>query len=86
MLDMIETRTVMVASQFIVAKVCDRCRRRAVPGDSDFEAEEFVSIRHNGGYGSVFGDGIRFEIDLCQHCVSELLGGFGRIVHTGVKA
>ncbi|WP_151102999.1 hypothetical protein [Salmonella enterica] len=54
------------------AKTCDRCRRRAEKDDLEFQ--EFLTIDHRAGYGSVFGDGGRLRLDLCQHCVKEILG------------
>ncbi|EBC3771026.1 hypothetical protein DLA12_02760 [Salmonella enterica] len=54
------------------AKTCDRCRRRAEKDDLEFQ--EFLAIDHRAGYGSVFGDGSRLRLDLCQHCVKEVLG------------
>ncbi|ENU8965141.1 hypothetical protein ACE2PP_000673 [Salmonella enterica] len=54
------------------AKTCDRCRRRAEK--DDLEYQEFLTIDHRAGYGSVFGDGGRLRLDLCQHCVKEVLG------------
>lgn len=38
------------------------------------ELYEFVTINFTGGYGSIFGDMNEYECDLCQHCVSKLLG------------
>ncbi|MBC9925395.1 hypothetical protein IT777_26630 (plasmid) [Klebsiella quasipneumoniae] len=54
------------------AKTCDRCRRRAEKDNLEFQ--EFLTIDHRAGYGSVFGDGSRLRLDLCQHCVKEILG------------
>lgn len=76
---MIETKTVPATSEAVVAKVCDRCGRRAESRSPDFECGEFISIRHDCGYGSVFGDGCRIEIDVCQHCISELFGSIARV-------
>ena len=60
---------------------CDRCGRAAWPFDADdiVELQEFLYVCFTGGYGSVFGDGARMEVDLCQHCVKELLGPYLRV-------
>ena len=54
---------------------CDRCGREAEIDDSDCEFHEFTSVDLKAGYGSVFGDGSKVEVDLCQHCLKETLGG-----------
>lgn len=55
----------------ISAKSCDRCRLHAEKNDPEFH--EFLSIDRQAGFGSVFGDGNRLKLDLCQHCVKALL-------------
>lgn len=59
-----------------VSITCDRCGTEA-PIRS-VEGGEFVSISGLGGYGSVFGDGTIYEIDLCQHCVQQTIGEWMR--------
>ena len=61
------------------AIICDRCHRRAECNSDHFEFQEYLSIDNIGGYGSVIGDGTRFQIDLCQHCVKELLLPYARL-------
>jgi len=58
---------------------CDRCGRSAENEPNNFEFEEFLSIDHVCGYGSIIGDGTRLQLDLCQHCVKELLLPFVRL-------
>lgn len=58
--------------------VCDRCGREAEAQGG--EAEELVSIDRVGGYCSIFGDGNRISVDICQHCLKEVLGEWLRIV------
>jgi hypothetical protein len=43
------------------------------------EWQESLQLRFTGGYGSVFGDGTKVAVDLCQHCVKELLGAYCRV-------
>ena len=42
-----------------------------------------TSIGLDAGYGSIFGDGNRVEIDLCQTCVQDTLGAWLRVKTTG---
>ena len=61
--------------------VCDACGLEA---DADsMEAQEYLSHANVGGYSSVFGDGARINVDLCQHCVRSLLGGVMKLGATG---
>ena len=56
---------------------CDRCGRA-----SQAEAigiSEFTSIDFVGGYGSIFGDGSKVEVDLCQQCLQATLGHWLRV-------
>lgn len=66
--------------QEISGYVCDRCGREAAVDDiKELEAEEFVSIERVGGYSSIFGDGNLISIDICQHCLKDVLGEWLRI-------
>jgi hypothetical protein len=81
------------AQPYIQRLICDRCGRQAERDDLDCEFHEFMSIQNRAGYGSIFGDGNRVEVDLCQRCVKDTLGtwlritdphaGFSREVHGG---
>lgn len=55
----------------VSAKSCDRCNYHAEKDTPEFH--EFLSIDKQAGFGSVFGDGNRLKLDLCQHCVKTLL-------------
>lgn len=39
-----------------------------------FRIEEFTRINFIGGFSSVFGDGNKIELDICDICLSKLLG------------
>ncbi len=54
---------------------CDRCKKK-ITVDDEFELQETISISFEGGYSSVFGDGVIVECDLCQQCLKELIGEF----------
>ena len=60
------------------AITCDRCGRSANNEPDNFEFAEYLTINHTCGYGSVIGDGTILQVDLCQHCVKELLIPFAR--------
>ena len=62
----------------LISKECDKCHKIFYPYDI-FEIGEFLHFRNVGGYGSVFGDGTKIELDLCQHCVKEILGLYLRV-------
>ena len=53
--------------------------RVAEINDIDCEFHEFTSIEYEAGYGSIFGDRNKVEIDLCQRCMKELLGPWLRV-------
>lgn len=58
---------------------CDRCGR-VVPESDHAEWSETLRLRFTGGYGSIFGDGSKVEVDLCQQCVKELIGPFCLVI------
>ena len=59
--------------------ICDRCGRRAENVPANFEFGEYLSIDHICGYSSIIGDETRLQLDLCQHCVKELLLPIARL-------
>jgi len=67
--------------QTVSACTCDRCQRRMTP--DDYEWHEKLSVSFQGGYGSIFGDGYKVEVDLCQQCVKETLGAWLKITRPG---
>lgn len=46
---------------------CDRCDKEALRGEPGFA--EMTSIGFDAGYDSIFGDGNRVKIDLCEPCL-----------------
>lgn len=66
-------------ASFVKQIRCDRCDRLAEVGDAELEFEEFVSINQKAGYASIFGDGNNVQVDLCQHCLKNVLGRWLRI-------
>lgn len=65
----------------ITAKACDRCHFYTEKNDPEFH--EFLSIDRRAGFSSVFGDGNFLKLDLCQHCVKELLNQWLSISEPG---
>lgn len=64
---MIETQTVNIPRIKTTAFICDICHKKTTIDDW-IEFQEMVHIRHDCGYGSVFGDGETINLDVCQHC------------------
>ena len=60
---------------------CDRCGKETQCGEVG--SKQMTSIGLDAGYGSIFGDGNRVEIDLCQTCVQDTLGAWLRVKTTG---
>ena len=56
---------------------CDRCGKEAERGEAGFQ--EMTSIGLDAGYDSIFGDGNRVEIDLCEPCLRDTLGAWLRV-------
>ena len=61
------------------AIVCDKCGRKAGEVQDCFEFQEFLSIDHTGGYGSIIGEDVQYQLDLCQYCAKELLLPYARV-------
>lgn len=75
---MIKYKNKKVSIQEIISITCDICKKTFKANDWT-ESQEFVKIRQDCGFGSVFGDTNIVEIDICQHCLKEKLGEFIRI-------
>ena len=58
---------------------CDICGKKYSTDKDWQEIQEFVHIAFVGGYGSIFGDGEKYECDICQHCLKRLLGKYLRL-------
>ena len=69
----------------LVSVTCDICGKTYKNEYSDgvmddiMELQEFHYIRFSGGYGSVFGDTVDVECDVCQHCLFEFIGEHYRV-------
>ena len=56
---------------------CDRCGKETERDDVDFSS--MTSIGFDAGYYSIFGDGSRVDIDLCEQCLRDTLGTWIRV-------
>ena len=63
-----------------VAIQCDVCKKIYKKNEDAIEVEEFLYLRRDCGYNSVFGDENSIETDICQHCQKKLLGDYLRII------
>ena len=59
---------------------CDVCGLSFEGEFIPIEEQEAFSYSWWGGYGSVFGDGGKFEVDICQCCFQSVFGEFVREV------
>ena len=75
-----ETKTIRkrVRTVETVAWICDACGKR-IDTDDWIEIQEMLHWRMTGGYGSIFGDGDKISLDLCQECTKRILGGFIKV-------
>lgn len=55
-----------------VSIICDVCDTEYFYDIDILETQEFLSFQNYCGYGSVFGDGSCYTLDICQHCIKEL--------------
>lgn len=56
---------------------CDRCGKEAERGEIGFT--QMRSLDFDAGYDSVFGDGNRVELDMCEPCLKDTLGAWLRV-------
>lgn len=53
---------------------CDRCGKVTDRDNDVLDFHAMTSIDFHAGYASIFGDGNRVEIDLCEPCLKDTLG------------
>lgn len=68
-----DIRVVSVAWQIS----CDRCEKAVQRGQPGFE--EMRSIGFDAGDASIFGNGNRVDLDLCEACLRETLGAWLKV-------
>ena len=56
--------------------VCDVCGKELIRGDDVVINEDVIHIHHLCGSNSIFGDGSKIEIDICQHCLKKIIKEF----------
>ena len=74
---MIETKEETVKTQVKTSFICDICKKRYDVKDWR-EVQEFHHINFTGGYDSVFGDCVKVECDICQHCLLRMIKDYMR--------
>lgn len=57
---------------------CDICGLDFL--ENEIEAQESIEIHKFGGYGSIFGDGSEYHVDMCQHCLNKILGEYINVI------
>ena len=60
---------------------CDRCGKETECGE--FGSEQMTSVGFDAGHSSLFGEGNRVEIDLCETCVRDTLGTWLKVKKPG---
>ena len=73
---MIEYEIETVEKKIPKSITCNVCKKKYYYGKDWEEVQEFLFIRERGGYGSIFGDDLSIEGDICQHCLKEKLGEY----------
>jgi hypothetical protein len=69
-----------VTTQKVISMVCDGCGLEASKDDG-YEFQEFITINHRCGYGSIHGDGNKIETDLCQQCFADMCGDSLKVIN-----
>jgi hypothetical protein len=68
----------MIEMVVVKGYICDKCGKKHYHEDI-LETQEFLHIKFTGGYGSIFGDMMLVECDICQHCLYEMIKDFCRM-------
>lgn len=61
-------KTVAVEEEQLTHIECDACGRK-ISTDDFIELQEMCHINFIGGYGSIFGDNVEVDLDICQYCL-----------------
>ncbi len=69
-------KEVKITEKHLTSIICDMCKKEYDIEEDVFEFQEMISIYNHGGYGSIFGDGFEFEMDICQHCLKKIVDKF----------
>lgn len=56
---------------------CDRCGKEVERGEVGFATMTLIGF--DAGYDSIFGDGNRVEVDVCESCLRDTLGPWLRV-------
>ena len=69
------TESKLITKNIFVALQCDVCKKIF---KEPMNIQEFIRINEIGGYSSVIGDNIQWEIDICQECFYSAFGEYIR--------
>lgn len=58
----------------VVGYKCNACQK--VIDKGDYEFYEVLNLNWTGGYGSIFGDGVTYNLCLCERCLKRLIGHY----------
>ena len=64
-------KEVNVVMRDAIGFTCDKCSEYFSCNDPT-EWQEMVRIKHNAGYGSLFGDGNYIDLTICNKCAYEM--------------
>jgi len=62
----------VIEREDLISVQCDICGKVY---DDTLELQEFHYIQFIGGYGSIFGDGLGIQCDVCQYCLHKIIKG-----------
>ena len=71
--------TIIQETEILKSIKCDVCEKEYDDIDDILELQEFLEWENSCGYNSIFGDGNRISIDICQHCQKNLLGKYIKV-------
>jgi antitoxin CcdA len=73
---MIKYRKEKITSEVIDKVICEVCKTEYDCTKDFLEVQEIQHISVDGGFGSIFGDGVKLKADICQHCFKKIFGKY----------
>lgn len=75
-----EEKKVVKKLESITCDVCKKEYNNGLDNMDIYEIQEFTHIDYVGGYGSIFGDDQKVQLDICQHCLKKTFGEKIRLI------
>lgn len=72
------TEEVQKTEEAVTGIKCDKCGKVRYYENSLFEVQEHLCLSGIGGFGSKIGDGVKWQLDLCEDCFLGLCGDYIR--------